>query len=116
MLAAVLINFLLLLAGFGIPYAVKSMSIDLRDADYSYLQVTDPFWSLYHVANDRVAEDTYTLAFIIPGAALCILLANMPAVVRELQQVRIALPQRVVEDEAELHPSPEAQPANPWEE
>ena len=28
MLACVLIHFLLLLAGFGIPYAIKSMSID----------------------------------------------------------------------------------------
>jgi hypothetical protein len=116
MLAAVLINFLLLLAGFGVPYAIKSMSIDLRDADYTFLQITDPFWSLYHVANDNVAEDTYTLAFVIPGVALCVLVSTMPAVIRDLQQVRVALPQRVIEDEAELHPPPEVGPANPWDE
>ena len=39
MLASVLINFLLLLAGFGIPYAIKSMSIHMRDMDYSFLQI-----------------------------------------------------------------------------
>src|SRR5262249_38755848 len=33
MLACVLIHFLLLLGGFGIPYAIKSMSMVLRDAD-----------------------------------------------------------------------------------
>jgi hypothetical protein len=44
------------------------------------------------------------------------LLLNLRAVVRELQQVRVALPARVVEDEAELHPAAIAGPSSPWEE
>ena len=52
---------------------------------------------------------------MIPAAAICVLLLNLPGVVRELQRVRSALPKRVVEDEAELHPPPEALPKNPWD-
>ena len=116
MLACVLIHLLLVLGGFGIPYAIKAMSVALRDADYSFLQITDPFFSLYHVANGGVLPDTYKLLVIIPCVALCVLLANMPGVIRELQIVREAAPKRVQEDEAELNPPPEALPASPWDE
>src|SRR5204863_1132839 len=116
MLASVLIRFLLLLAGYGIPYAIKSMSIELRNADYSFLQISDPFWSLYHVANGGVLADTRKLLMIVPSVAICVLLANMPGVIRELRVVREAAPNRVLEDEAEMHPAPEELPANPWDE
>jgi hypothetical protein len=116
MLASVLIHFLLLLAGFGIPYAIKSMSVQLRDADYSFLQITDPLFSLYHIANGGVFRDTRTLLVVIPSVAICVLLANMPGVIQELRVVREAAPKRVLEDEAELHPPPEELPSNPWDE
>jgi hypothetical protein len=116
MLACVLIHFLLLLGGFGIPYAIKSMSMELRDADYSFLQITDPFFSLYHVGSGGVIADTHKLLVIIPSVAVCVLLANLPNVIRELRVVREAAPKRVLEDEAELHPPPEALPSNPWDE
>jgi hypothetical protein len=116
MLACVLIHFLLLLGGFGIPYAIKSMSMELRDADYTFLQIADPIFSLYHVANGGVIGDTLKLLVIIPSVAICVLLANLPNVIRELHVVREAAPKRVLEDEAELHPAPEALPSNPWDE
>ena len=116
MLACVLIHFLLLLGGFGIPYAIKSMSMVLRDADYSFLQITDPFFSLYHVGIGGVIADTRKLLVIIPSVAICVLLANLPNVIRELRVVREAAPKRVLEDEAELHPPPGALPSNPWDE
>ncbi|MCC7474422.1 MAG: hypothetical protein IT425_03435 [Pirellulales bacterium] len=115
MLATVLIQFLLLLAGFGIPYAIKSMSLELRDADYSFLQITDPFFTLYHLL-DGGSADGPVLVLIVPGVALCVLLLNMPRVVRELRIIREAAPQRVAQDEAELHPPPEALPQSPWDE
>ncbi len=116
MLASVLIHFLLVLAGFGIPYAIKSMSVQLRDADYSFLQITDPIWSLYHVANGGVLADSRKLLVILPSVALCVLLANMPNVIRELRVVREEAPRRVVEDEREIHPPPEPSATNPWAE
>ncbi len=116
MLACVLIHFLLLLAGFGIPYAIKSMSIELRDADYSFLQITDPIFSLHHAGVDGVMSDTRKLLVIIPCVAICVLLANLPNVIRELRVVREAAPKRVLQDEAELHPAPESLPSSPWDE
>jgi hypothetical protein len=116
MLASVLINALLVLAGFGIPYAIKSMSLDLREADYSFLQITDPFCSLTHIAEGGAFTDANVLALIVPGVAMCILLLNVPRVIRELRVVRELAPARVLADEAELHPAPESLPQNPWEE
>lgn len=116
MLASVLIHFLLLLAGFGIPYAFKSMSIELRDADYSFLQITDPFFSLVYIGNGGLLIDAGVIALVVPGVALCILLLNMPGVIRELRVVRESAPARVIQDEVELHPPPESLPTNPWDE
>jgi hypothetical protein len=115
MLASVLIHFLVLLAGSGIPTAVQLMSVELRDVDYSFLQITNPFWSLAYVADGGIMEG-HVLILIVPAVAVCILLLNMRHVIQELQQVRIALPPRVAQDEAELHPPPAALPTNPWDE
>jgi hypothetical protein len=115
MLASVLVHFLVLLAGSGIPSVVQAMSVEMRDLDYSFMQVTNPFWSLSHVADGGMPEG-YVLVLIVPATAICMLLLNLRGVVRELQQVRIAPPARVLADEAELHPPPEAQPTNPWDE
>jgi hypothetical protein len=115
MLASVLIHFLLLLAGFGIPYATKSMTVALRDLDYSFLQITDPIFSLKHVAFDNVPADSRKLLLIVPCFAICVLLGTMPLVIRELRVVHEAAPKRVLEDEAALHPVQVAA-ANPWDE
>lgn len=116
MLASVLIHLLLLLAGFGIPYAIKSMSIELREADYSFLQITDPVFSIQHIFDGGVGGDANVLLILIPGVAICVLLLNMPRIIRELRVVREAAPTRVLQDEAELHPPPEALPRDPWDE
>lgn len=116
MLASVLIHFLLVLAGSGIPTTIQMMSVELRDAEYSFLQITNPFWSLKHIADGGAIADADVLAVIVPTAAICILLLNMRGVVRELRQMRTAAPARVVEDEAELHPLPAAGPQSPWDE
>jgi hypothetical protein len=116
MFAGVLIHFLIVLAGSGIPTTIQLMSIDMRMLDYSYLQLTNPFWTLSHLSGNGAATEGPILILVIPGAAICILLMNLRSVVRELQAVRIAPPTRVLEDEAELHPAPEALPQNPWDE
>jgi hypothetical protein len=115
MLASVLIHFLVLLAGSGIPTAIQLMSVELRYVEYSLLQISNPIWSLMHLA-DGPPPEAQVLVLVVPAAAFCVLLLNLRGVIRELQEVRIAPPPRVVEDEAELHPAPTRQPTNPWEE
>jgi hypothetical protein len=116
MLAAALIHFLLLLAGSGIPTTIQLMSVQMRSELWSYLQITNPFWTLYYMVDGGTLADGGVLLIVIPAAAVCVLLLNLGSVVRELNQVRIALPVRVVEDEAQLHPPPEARPTSPWDE
>jgi hypothetical protein len=116
MLACVLIHLLLLLAGFGVPYAIKSMSLKMREADYSFIQITDPFYSLAHVGDGGLITDAAVIGLIVPAVAICVLLLNMPSIIRELRVIREAAPARVIQDEVELHPLPEEQPQNPWDE
>jgi hypothetical protein len=116
MLACVLIHLLLLLAGFGIPYAIKSMSLSLRDADYTFLQITDPFSTMYHISEGGLVTDGGKIVLLVIGVAVCVLLMNIPRVIRELSIVRESAPARVLQDEAELHPPPEVLPQSPWDE
>ncbi|MEX2310614.1 MAG: hypothetical protein WD738_23810 [Pirellulales bacterium] len=116
MLASVLIHFLVLLAGSGIPTAIQLMSVELRYVEYSLLQITNPIWSLKHLADGGAPPERDVLILLVPTVAFCMLLLNLRGVVRELQAVRISPPTRVLEDEAALHPAPPPQPANPWDE
>jgi hypothetical protein len=115
MLANVLIHFLVVLAGSGIPTVIQLMSPDTRYENYTYLQITNPVWSLIHISNGGMNE-AKVLIFLVPTAAICVLLLNLRSVIRELQQVRTAPPPRVLEDEAVLHPAPLPVPTNPWDE
>jgi hypothetical protein len=115
MFAGVLIHFLLVLAGSGIPTTFQLMSVDARDSAYSYWQVTNPFWTVSHLLTAGGSSESMVLAIAIPAVALCVWLLNLPGIVREFRRERKALPARVVEDEAVLHPPPESLPQNPWE-
>jgi hypothetical protein len=115
MMACVLLHILLVLAGIGIPTIIQWMSVPSPQADYSLLQITNPLWSLSHVIGGSSAAERFVLLIVVMSAAVCLLLVNMPSVIRELQQVRSLPPPRVLADEAELHPEPAAKPRNPWE-
>jgi hypothetical protein len=92
------------------------MSLDLQDELYSYLQITNPIWTLYYLSSYGPAPEEAVLVTAVPAAAICLLLLNLPGAAREMRRVRTALPPRVAEDEAELNPPPELQPTNPWNE
>jgi hypothetical protein len=51
---------------------------------------------------------------LVLGVAACVLLLNLPAMAREVGRTRLGLPQRVVQDEAELHPI-EVAATSPWD-
>ena len=112
--AGFLIHALLLLAGTGIPCAIQFSSPSLRNAGYTMLQWPNPFWTAAQLANSR-GWDSWLQAIALAAVALCVLLINLPSIAREFAQGRVALPTRLVEDEAELHPPEPAKPQNPWE-
>mgnify|MGYP000871775695 FL=1 len=58
------------------------------------------------------------LLTVVPVAALLMLLLNVPGLARELAYVRIAAPERVVEEDEELasrQSSPEPIRTSPWD-
>ncbi len=113
--ASVLLHLLLVLAGSGIPTSIQWMSLDLQNDPYSYLQVTNPVWTLEYILNFGPTPEESVLIVVVPAAAICVLLLNLPGMVREINRMRTALPARVAEDERELHPPPESLPQNPWD-
>jgi ABC-type transport system involved in multi-copper enzyme maturation permease subunit len=115
MLASVLFHALLLLAGSGIPTCIHWMSIELRGEPYSLLQITNPIWTLRYVLEFSPAPEETVLLVVVPAAAICIWLLNLPALIRELERTPAPLPARIVEDDAELHPPPQALPQSPWD-
>jgi hypothetical protein len=115
MFAGVLLYSLLLLAGSGIPTSVQWMSLALQNEPYSYLQITNPFWTLSYVEGNASVPEIDVLMSVIPAAAVCMLFLNLPGLVREMRQVRTPLPTRIAEDEAELHPPPEKPIQSPWD-
>jgi hypothetical protein len=114
--AGFLIQLLLVLGGVFIPLGLQFASRALRDDNYTLLQLSNPFWSVYELLdNGPNSTETPILMVVIPGFALAMLLLNMKSVAVELRRHRIAAPQRVVEEEAELHPAPTPGPSNPWD-
>jgi len=109
---AVLIQILLLLVGCGVPVVIQLMSPTLREMDYSLLQVTNPFWTLAHMADRWSAPlETVPLLLILGTTALVLLIVNLVGVAREVRHVRIASPRRVSEEDAVM--AAEKVPAEP---
>jgi hypothetical protein len=115
-LAGVLIQSFLVLAGSGIPATIQLTSPRLRFVDYTYPQITSPFWTLHYLGERALPRDALVILLLVSTAAICLLLLNLPAIVRELQQVRIEPPARVIADDLQLNPPPAARPKSPWDE
>lgn len=112
--ASFLLHVLLVLAGAGIPYALQMSLRTWRNAGYNPLQWSNPFWSIVELINARgITGESLLLVSVLLVIACCVLLVNLPSIARELRQVRVALPSRVAQDEAELHPITIG-PQNPW--
>lgn len=116
MFASVLLHLLLLLAGSGIPHSIHWMSVELQNEPYSYIHATDPIWTLNYILERSPVAEEQVLLVVVPAAAFCILLLNLPGLIRSLERTPAPLPARVATDEAELHPPPEALPQSPWDE
>ncbi|MEQ8837719.1 MAG: hypothetical protein RID07_13010, partial [Lacipirellulaceae bacterium] len=115
LVAAFLLHVILLLAGVGTPAIIHEMSEQFRGSGYSLLLVTNPFWTLGELMEGGLTGYVHMLVIILPAAAVVAFLLNLRSVCAELARHRIAAPERVTEDEEELHPVAELGPSNPWE-
>jgi hypothetical protein len=111
---SVLIQVLLVLAGVLFPVTIESLW--LRQG-YTLLQCCNPFWTLAELADGNLPE-TGVLLVVLPLLSMLVLRLNLPGVAREVRHVRIAAPQRVAAEDAEIeavrHPRPPAK-TSPWD-
>jgi hypothetical protein len=92
------------------------MTPSLRLGDqFSYLQITNPVWVLFSVVQQWPIEEANVLVLIVGAAAMLMLMLNIRTITADVSYRPRMLPTRVLEDEAELHPAPQAQPSSPWE-
>ena len=115
--AGVLLHLILMLLAVGLPHILDYMSNPQRfGVDYSLIHITNPAWTLGQVEDKALPEVTLlTIIVTMVATAIVIFLLNIRTVWGEIQHQRRALPTRILEDEAELHPDPAEKPQNPWE-
>jgi hypothetical protein len=115
---AVLLQVLLVMAGSGIPLSIHLMTPDVR-RDYSLIEISNPFYSLAEVLDARdFTFEVSVLLGVVPLAAAFMFLLNLPAIVVAVNQVRIAKPKRVAEEDAaiEAQRAPPPGPTSPFDE
>lgn len=116
MSAAFLIHVILFLSAIGVPTVIQMTSRELRNSGYTLWQMTNPVWTLSELARRGPSSvEGEVLILVLPAAALIALLLNMRSIATELLLQRTAIPVRIIEEEAELHPAPAPKPTNPWD-
>jgi hypothetical protein len=114
-LLALLLQLLLVLLGTIVPFTIQLSSPELRHLAYSYLQITNPFWTLSEALGHWGVLLTYDLLWVIlPLAALLVFALNLPAIAQEVGQVRVAKPVRVEEEDAR-RTAPQPTRKDPWD-
>ena len=86
----------------------------------NFWQIPNVFWTLVYVGDkSSLPSETPVLMIVVPLAALVVFLLNLPGVIQELEQVRIAKPARVAQEDAELEAKrrpPKPIRKSPWDE
>ncbi|HTQ39109.1 MAG TPA: hypothetical protein VMJ32_08770 [Pirellulales bacterium] len=113
--AGVLVNLLLVMAGWGIPGIIDPY--DIHRSTYNLGHLTDPYWSCIATIDPRISTVHDELLVIILPAAALVFLWNLVYIVPEIRQVRMLPPPRVIEEEQALAPAQPThpQPASPWD-
>lgn len=121
MLSVFVFYLLMVLMGMLIPLSLQGLmqwlfQYRMGSFEYSPLQITNWAWTLAEIANDRAATTDGTV-LILGFTAAAVFLLNFILAAKEVEKIRIAAPNRVLQDELELHP-PEAKPVkrSPWDE
>lgn len=85
--------------------------------DYGTLHFLNYFYTLFKIAEGGAWPVSTPLTAFLAGTAAAVLGLNLPGIVREMQQVRIATPARVVEEEQAGRPAPPSVPPreSPWD-
>lgn len=85
--------------------------------DYGALHFLNYFYTLFKIAEGAAWPVSTPLTAFLAGTAAAVLGLNLPGIVREMRQVRIATPARVVEEEQAGRPAPPSVRSreSPWD-
>ncbi len=119
-----LVNLLLvLIASLGVTTIQWSFYDYRYQETYTMLQIANPFWTLGEFVDNgwrnTILTQTQPAALILGATSVLAIYFNLIANARQIRRQRQATPQRVLEDEAELHPRRVEQPKaarSPWDE
>jgi ABC-type transport system involved in multi-copper enzyme maturation permease subunit len=113
-----LVHIVLALAGAAFPTLLHAWSRGLNSFnDYTPLQVTNWVWTLAY-AGDGKLLGTPIVPLLVTVFATGVLVINLVLARREVEQTRQEVPQRVRQDEQELHPERavlEKKPSSPFD-
>ena len=117
--ASVLVQILLVTIGTAAPFILNSIIDPAQSGGYSLLQITNPFWSVAHIADrNSLPSDGPLMLVLVAFAALVVFTLNLPGILHEVRHVRIAKPKRVADEDetlaAEATP-PQPLQVSPWD-
>jgi len=118
LLGCLLIDFLLVLCAIGLPEIFRASVTRYGRESFAWFDLTNPVRTFDAVADAVVSgnispAEGIMLLTVVPGLAFCLFLINLTLAAREIRQTRAPLPQRIIEDDADLAPEQQAV-ANPW--
>jgi len=115
-----LIHVLLLVMGIAFPMLLEFFFGSFQSRfEYSILHASNPMWTMINVVEGRGSMgDMAIVQFLVPFAALIVLLLNFPSIAEEVRRIRIAAPKRVAEEDAQeaaLRRPAQVTKTNPWD-
>jgi hypothetical protein len=117
MLLAFLVNLFLAVIGVALPLFFQAWLEGYGRMSYSKVQATNWAWTLEEAGDGSLLALSAVPLLIYCGAAVIFLL-NLLFAIYEVEQVRLATPERVLHDELQRHPASDASPVRtgPWDE
>ncbi len=111
----VVVHLMLVFFGAALP-SILSLLLDPATS-YGPRDFLNYFYTLFEIANGTLGPLATPLTTFLAAVAAVMLGLNLPGVIREVGQVRIALPARVAEEEQAGRPAPAPLPAreSPWD-
>ena len=114
----VAVNVCLLLIGCLTPWVIQMTSVEMRRLGWTLLQIPNAAWTLGEVCFRNPPIEMPVLALTLATLAMAVWLLNLPALSVALEQVRIAKPPRVEQEDAARAAALAGAigPKNPWDE
>jgi|GEM_PF-254795 len=121
MLSVFVFYLLLVVMGVLLPFSLQGLmqwlfNYGFSTFEYSPLQISNWWWTLIEIGMDRSVTSDGTI-WVLIFVALAVFVLNFILAAKEVEQTRLAAPNRVLQDELELHPPPaKVVKRGPWDE